>query len=60
MKKKTYERPRATRVAIDGEPLMAGSAVTGDGIYTGGSHEEGDAAGAAAKGHSFNIWGDED
>lgn len=41
----------------------SGSGVSGNGQqidFSGGIVENGDAGGAAAKGNSFSIWGDED
>ena len=66
MKKKTYIAPGMEIIVANiSDHILAGS---GDGVsgngqqidLSGGIVENGNAGGAAAKGNSFSIWGDED
>ena len=59
MKKKTYIAPGMEIIVANiSDHILA---VSGDQIdLSGGIEGGGDAGGAAAKGNSFSIWGDED
>ena len=66
MKKKTYIAPGMEIIVANiSDHILAGSGgdVSGNGDQidlSGGIQVGGDAGGAAAKGNSFSIWGDED
>ena len=66
MKKKTYIAPDMEIIVANiSDHILAGSGsgVSGNGQqidFSGGIVENGNAEGAAAKGNSFPIWGDED
>ena len=66
MKKKTYIAPGMEIIVAnisDHILAVSGGDVSGNDLQidlSGGIVENGDAGGAAAKGNSFSIWGDED
>ena len=66
MKKKTYIAPGMEIIVAnisDHILAVSGDGVSGNGQQidlSGGIVENGNAEGAAAKGNSFSIWGDED
>ncbi len=58
--KKTYSKPAISVIDIEAESLMAATITTDGNTGSGGIYDDEELNGGLGKGHSFDLWADDE